>query len=266
MHIKVIKGNCSIYQGSKCLKYVGKSREEAEFLLEIMGKRPDLLLGRSNAQAIVEYRRVKRKLALEQIEPSQITLRLGDFRELIKDLGDDSIDLVLTDPPYSKEYLPLWKDLAREAARVLKPGSFLIVYSGQAHLLEVLNMLSQYLEYYWLGMLYHKGPTGQRFEVNMWNRAKPILFYQKPPHQKQSLWLEDVILSEAPDKDNHRWGQSIEPLSKLIEVFCPQNGIVLDPMAGGCSVIEAASITRRQVIAYEIDMDAYQKAKERFSL
>ncbi len=265
------KGYQSIYKtviGKQVfVKYLGKMpKEQAELLLEIMGTRPDLLLGRSNAQAITEYKRVQRKLALAQIEPSQVTLQLGDFRDLIKEVANDSIDLVLTDPPYPKEYLPLWTDLAREASRVLKPTGFLIAYSGQVHLTKVLNMLSQHLEYYWLGMLFHKGSTGQRFEVNMWNRAKPILFFQKPPRQKQPQWLEDVFISEAPEKDNHIWGQSTETLSKLIETFCPLDGIVLDPFVGGGSTIEAASLTKRQIIAYEIDENTYDRAKQRFHL
>ena len=154
-------------------------------------------------------------------------IALGDFRELIKSVGDATIDLILTDPPYPKEYLPLWTDLAKEASRVLKPGAFLISYSGQTFLPEVIKRLQEHLEYYWLGMLYHQGVTAQRFEVNMWNRAKPILFFYKPPRSKQVEWLEDVIISEKPDKELHDWGQNVRPFVKLLESFSKPNDLIL---------------------------------------
>ncbi len=50
-----------------------------------------------------------------------------DFRNV--NIKDNSIDLILTDPPYPKEYLPLWKDLSFFASRVLKPSKFLLTYS-----------------------------------------------------------------------------------------------------------------------------------------
>ena len=44
---------------------------------------------------------------------------------------DSSIDLIFTDPPYNGDSLLLYKDLARLADRVLKPGGSLITYFGQ---------------------------------------------------------------------------------------------------------------------------------------
>src|SRR3990167_209755 len=78
-------------------------------------------------------------------EGLDINIEHGDFRELIRTLKPNSIDLILTDPPYPREYLPLWSDLAKEAARVLKPSGFLIAYSGQNNLPKILQDLAQYL-------------------------------------------------------------------------------------------------------------------------
>ena len=49
----------------------------------------------------------------------------GDARHLALDIPDGSIDLIFTDPPYSKKYLPLYGWLAFMAERILKPGGFL---------------------------------------------------------------------------------------------------------------------------------------------
>ena len=203
-----------------------------------------------------ETRNNQRKLVVTtNVAP---VIACGDFRELIKSVGESTIDLILTDPPYPKEYLPLWTELAKEASRVLKPGAFLISYSGQTFLPEVIRRLQEHLDYYWLGMLYHQGITAQRFEVNMWNRAKPILFFYKPPRTKQMDWLEDVIVSEKPDKELHDWGQNVKPFIKLLEHFSKPNDLILDPFMGGGATIEACIEAKRKIIGYEIDKAKYE--------
>lgn len=196
-------------------------------------------------------------------EGLSINTELGDFRELIRKLKPNSIDLILTDPPYPKEYLSLWNDLAKETERVLKPSGFLIAYSGQNYLSQVLKSLNEHLEYYWLAGLYHKGPTAQRFEVNMWNRFKPILIYYKLPREKQDKWIEDILISEAPNKEMHEWGQSVEPLITLLETFSKPGDTICDPFFGGGSTIEACIKTKRNFVGYEIDKEVFKSVKKR---
>lgn len=43
--------------------------------------------------------------------PDNIRLIQGDFREKGKEIPDNSIDLIFTDPPYDEESLPLYRDL-----------------------------------------------------------------------------------------------------------------------------------------------------------
>ena len=51
----------------------------------------------------------------------------GDFIEQSqKEIADNSIDLILTDPPYGEQYLPLYQELAKLAVRVLNPGGSLV--------------------------------------------------------------------------------------------------------------------------------------------
>src|SRR5260221_13856113 len=77
------------------------------------------------------------------------TITTGDARELATAIPDESIDLVFTDPPYPKEYLPLYGWLAEEAARVLKPGGFLLTYTASLWKQEIMRMLGSHLEYFY---------------------------------------------------------------------------------------------------------------------
>lgn len=71
------------------------------------------------------------KLASNQLE---CELFEGDFRAIAPvKLTDSSVDLIFTDPPYNDESLHLYKDLAKLASRVLKPGGSLITYFAQHH-------------------------------------------------------------------------------------------------------------------------------------
>ena len=44
-------------------------------------------------------------------------LMLGDFRDKGKEIEDNSIDLISTNPPYGEQYLYLYEDLAELSAR-----------------------------------------------------------------------------------------------------------------------------------------------------
>lgn len=66
-------------------------------------------------------------------------LKLGNCKELIKDLEDNSIDSIVTDPPYELGFMgKKWDnsgiaydvELWTECLRVLKPGGHLLAFSG----------------------------------------------------------------------------------------------------------------------------------------
>jgi DNA modification methylase len=62
-----------------------------------------------------------------------IDIRLGDCRDLLKTLGDGSVDAIITDPPYPEitrdygrmtevEWHEMMRGVVAEARRVLKPS------------------------------------------------------------------------------------------------------------------------------------------------
>ena len=71
-------------------------------------------------------------------------------------LTDDSVDLFLTDPPYSE--IGRYRELAELAASKLKPGGLCLAYCGQWYLPQVLEAMSQRLSYYWTFAIHFDGP------------------------------------------------------------------------------------------------------------
>lgn len=73
-----------------------------------------------------------------------LEIRHGDFREVLADIPDESVPLILTDPPYADVNLPLYVDLAAFAATKLVDGGSLICYTGHSLLPAVMPAMSEH--------------------------------------------------------------------------------------------------------------------------
>ena len=140
-----------------------------------------------------------------KISITDIDLRKGDFKTVLNDLKD--IDVIITDPPYPKEYLDCFSDLGKFAKEKLKDTGFLAVYSGQYHLPEVIKRLSEHLTYVWTFCLYHVGKKQLVNGVNIMCGWKPVLIFSKGK-KKMRFSAYDVLVSEAREKSSHKWQQS----------------------------------------------------------
>ncbi len=193
-----------------------------------------------------------------------LDLRLGDFRSVLADIPDGSVDLVFTDPPYPAEYLPLWSDLAAFATRVLKPGRLMVAYSGQYHLPAVLKALTAHLEYIWVGGLFTPGPANQVQQRHVRSNMKPLLFCARAPYEAGE-WFDDAYTSEERAKDDHDWQQSLGAASYYIERLTKAGGTVVDPFLGSGTTGLAARNLSRSFIGADIDPVAFATASRRLA-
>lgn len=174
-------------------------------------------------------------------------LRVGDFRDVLEDLADDSVDLILTDPPYGEGANDLYWHLGEFASRKLKPGGSLVAYCGQATLGDVLDRLSDNLRYWWTLALTHSSGPQQLPGKWVMVRWKPIVWFVKG-HRDGRRYVDDVVTGSPPRKDLHEWAQGVDEVKPLIERLTEAGGLIVDPFAGSGSFGHAANDLGRHFI------------------
>ena len=192
---------------------------------------------------------IERQKKERDIEITKCDIRKGDFKKVLSDLND--IDAIITDPPYPKEFLNCFSELGEYAAEYLKKDGFVVVYSGQFHLPEVIKRLSEHLTYVWTFALYHEGKTQLVNGVNIMCGWKPILIFSKGK-KKMRFSAYDVATSIAREKANHEWQQSESGVKHLIEIFSKPGELVVDPFAGSGTFLKVAQEMGRKAIGAEI--------------
>jgi len=203
------------------------------------------------------------KIAVGELAPKSSELfRLIHSPIETLDIEPGSIDVIITDPPYPEEYLPLYEVLAERAAMWLKPGGSLVVMIGQSYLPAIVATLSRYLDYQWTGA--YLTPGGQ--SAQLWERKvntfwKPVLWYVKGEYQGD--WIGDVFQSRANEKESHDWQQSESGMIDLVEKMSNPGDLILDPFCGGGTTIKCAVQLGRRAIGSDISADCISLSAER---
>lgn len=188
-------------------------------------------------------------------------------------LPANSVDLIFTDPPYLKEYLPCYRWLAQEAKRILKPGGFILAMCGGLYLNRIFRFFDDAgLVFYWKYELYMGGPEISRIwpggrrnrEISIEVDAKPILAYSKGiarPH----VSTRTMIRSGGRDKRYHPWGQDVVSARSCIGSFSRPGDVVLDPFVGGGATAVACEQLGRRWICGDLDPQALATTAERLN-
>ena len=223
-------------------------------------------------------------------------LKHGDSRNLIKLLPENSIDLILTDPPYNigtystgNISLPGRKPMNNDVAnwdhvsfipeewvepflRVLKPHGNLFIFTsynqiGKWHAcLDTKFDTTQF-------MVWHKtNPAPKIFKAGFLNSCELILCAWNKGHTWNFLsqremhnFLESPVCmgEERLKKPHHPAQKPISILKKIITIASKEGDCVFDPFMGvGSSGVAALSLGRR-FIGFELDDSYFQAAYER---
>lgn len=189
-------------------------------------------------------------------EEPGIQLFCGDCREVLQLLEPESIDLVLTDPPYSKEFSGLWNALTL-AAPLMKPGRSLFTYCGHYQIPMVLAALLPTFRWHWLCIVPNSGARPRMWSFHVEVCFKPVLWFTNgwpmwwPEHNHS---IADELTVEPGSWEGatlHKWGQG--RVSTPILYATDAGGLVLDPFVGSGTTLEVAKQLGRRAIGIEIE-------------
>lgn len=187
---------------------------------------------------------------------------IGDFRDHGAVVSDGSVDLIFTDPPYNRETLPQFEDLAKLGARVLKDGGSLITYLGDYQLPEVLALMTPHLKFWWPLVCCHTGPTTNMTQWGVIVKHKMMLWFVKGSTRATKNLINSLTVSER-NKDTHAWQQGLVEATYYIENLTAAGGMVVDPYCGGATTAVAAKKLGRQFVTFEISEQTAMIARKR---
>ena len=224
------------------------------------------------------------------------TLLHGDSRELIQQIPDNSVDLLLTDPPYNlspystgnmkftwrKEInndLANWDQTSFEPAawrdefmRVLKPTGTIFAFCSY-------NLIGKWHEVF--------DPVFDTFQFFVWHKTNPIPKFRKAGFLNSCemivcMWDQGHTWNfgkqnemhnfiEAPicmgrerlKNPTHPTQKPLRVLRHLVKIASNPGDVVFDPFMGVGSTGVAALELERKFIGYELDETYFQAAQQR---
>ena len=211
---------------------------------------------------------------------TMIDLLHGDCFELLKDIPDESVDMILTDPPYGMNFqsshrktkyekikgdsnLDWLDDFVNEIYRVSKPNTSHYVFCSFHHIdkfkqaiekkFKVKNILTWVKNNTSMGDL--KGDFAPKTEF--------IIFFHKGRRLINGKRDPNVLEFKKTRNELHPTQKPVDMTEYLIGKFSDEGDVILDPFMGSGTTAIACLNTNRNFIGFELDKGYFDIANER---
>jgi len=201
-------------------------------------------------------------------------LILGDCLEKMKEIPDNSIDMVLTDPPYGIgiaewDSVDYYDFIFQESYRVLKDGCYGFVFSTKKNMKrpnfkhDIFAVIKNFAQF--------------RQHLGMFDAWYPIIYFIKGKPRK--IHLEEYVVKRnwyllntantSRNKDNPKTGndhvtpKNITLINHLVKCHSLSGDTVLDMFMGSGTTGVACKNLNREFIRIEKDENYFNIAKQR---
>jgi site-specific DNA-methyltransferase (adenine-specific) len=202
------------------------------------------------------------------------TVLHGDCIEIMRTLPANSVDFILTDPPYLVNYkdregrsirndsqadwlMPAFS----EAYRVLKQDSFMIAFYGWTQVDRFFDAWRS-AGFRVVGHLVFRKLYTSKARFLRYQHEQAYLLAKGNPKLPEHP-IPDVIDMPYSGNRLHPTQKPVPALKSLIEAFTRQDDLVLDPFCGSGSTLLAAKILKRRYLGIELDAQYHAAAIKR---
>lgn len=207
----------------------------------------------------------------------------GDCLERLKELPDNSVDLVCTDPPYGMEYQSSWRTdkfdkiydddnidwlpaFANEVYRVLKQDTHIYCFCNDYAISDFRRALESagFTPKRTLVWVKNNHTSGD-LEGDYGNKTEFIVFAHKSRRELNGKRDTNVLNCARVSEMVHPTQKPVELLSYLIKKSSNPGDIVLDPFVGSGTTCVAARQNGRHYLGIEKDLRYAQIAVSRLA-
>jgi DNA modification methylase len=202
------------------------------------------------------------------------TVLLGDCISIMQSLPANSIDFILTDPPYLVRYQDRdgrsiqndsnsdWLVPAfAEAYRVLKQDRFMISFYGWTQVDKFFHAWRS-AGFRIIGHLVFRKQYASKSRFLKYQHEQAYLLAKGNPQLPEHP-IPDVMDMPYSGNKLHPTQKPVAALKPLIEAFTQQGDVVLDPFCGSGSTLLAAKILNRRYLGIELDPQYHAAASRR---
>lgn len=227
-------------------------------------------------------------------------LKLCNVFDEIINMKDNSVDLILTDPPYginhkdgfikqSKISKAIqndilndnpddidWDILLKELYRVLKPGKMCYIFGRTDMFMRIGNSVLNSEFEYKHDFIWRKGDMVHG-NLNIFGTIHELIIglSKGKPEKSRPLLIDNDIKKRTKaeycgkvsriEYYGHPTQKPVGLLSYIILNRTDENDIVFDPFCGVASTLVASKILNRQYIGFEIDKNFFNLSKDRLN-
>jgi site-specific DNA-methyltransferase (adenine-specific) len=209
--------------------------------------------------------------------PFKNTIIHADCIKALPMLPRNSIDLVITDPPYVRNYVGwdgravrnddnfAWlKPAFAELYRVLRDDTFCVCFYGWAHA-EKFTAAFCAAGFRIAGHLTFPKPyvSGKRYLA--YQHESAYLLINGHPNLPEWAPSDVIEWTDYPRNELHLTQKPLSVLTPLLEAFSQKGQTVVDPFAGSGSTLIAARDLSHDFIGIELDPQYHAIAKQRLA-
>lgn len=239
-------------------------------------------------------------------EKKSIALMRGDCIDKMKVISNDSVDLLLTDPPYNlglfmksrgtnmgklrenhfamsawdqlsvAEWIAKMDDFFSEASRIIKKRGSAIIFMSLIKVQSIIEIAVKHGFYYKTTGIWHKtNPIPRNMNLQFVNSTEAWVYFIygastgvfNNDGRVEHDFVETSVVPLSEKKcGKHPTQKPIGLMKHFINLLTNENDVVLDPFMGSGSSGVAASQLKRKFIGIELSQEYFSIAKQRIDV